>query len=196
MTIRRGSSWGESVPAPDDIVLVGSDSELAARLAGTDARPVQLVGGDLLATLGGPSRGTGRQRFPIDVLRVRADGRDVVAVAHVVARGRSRWRGPLVAALNVDRIGRWDVAPRAHPGDGRFDVVEVDAAMSLRDRWQAWRRLPTGTHVPHPAIHVRTTTSISWKFDDPQRLWVDGVARGTVRSLDVVVEPDAAVVHI
>lgn len=196
MTIRRGSTWGESVPTPDDIVLVGSDAELAARLASTDTRAVQLVGGDLLATLGGPSRGADRQRFPIDVLHVRADGREVIAVAHVVARGRSWWRGPLIAALNVDRIGRWDVAPRAHPGDGRFDVVEVETAMSRRDRWQAWRRLPTGNHVPHPAIRVGATTSVSWTFDEPRRLWIDGVAYGTVRSVDVTVDADAAVVHI
>ena len=32
--------------------------------------------------------------------------------------------------MNVDRLGHWDVAPRAHPNDGRVDVVEVDAAMS------------------------------------------------------------------
>ena len=29
--------------------------------------------------------------------------------------------------MNVDRLGRWDVAPRAHPNDGRADVVEVAA---------------------------------------------------------------------
>ena len=58
--------------------------------------------------------------------------------------------------LNADRIGAWDVAPRAHPNDGQLDVVEVDASMGLRDRWQASRRLATGTHVPHPAIHTAT----------------------------------------
>ena len=35
----------------------------------------------------------------------------------------------------------------------------------------------------------------AWTFDRPQRLWVDGVARGSVRSLRVVVEPDGAVIH-
>ena len=48
-----------------------------------------------------------------------------------------------------------DVAPRAHPNDGRFDVVEVSAAMPARARLQAWRRLATGTHVPHPDITTR-----------------------------------------
>ena len=62
------------------------------------------------------------------MLRVDADGRRLTAVAHVVARGGGPWwRGPIVAVMNADRLGRWDVAPRAHPNDGRLDVVEVDA---------------------------------------------------------------------
>jgi hypothetical protein len=98
--------------------------------------------------------------------------------------------------MNVDRLGRWDVAPRAHPNDGRADAVEVDPAMGARARWQAWRRLRTGTHLPHPLLHNRSITAESWAFDRPLRLWVDGVERGTVRSLGVAVEPDAAFVHI
>jgi diacylglycerol kinase family enzyme len=98
--------------------------------------------------------------------------------------------------MNVDSLGRWDVAPRAHPNDGRADVIDVERSMGLRARWQAWRRLPTGTHVPHPLIHNSRATAVSWEFERPRRLWLDGVARGTVRSFTVVVEPDGAVVHI
>ena len=97
--------------------------------------------------------------------------------------------------MNVDHLGEWDVAPRAHPGDGRADVVEVDASMGVRARWQARRRLPSGTHVPHPHVAARRVAEASWTFDRPRQLWVDGVRRGTVRSLRVVVEPDGAVVH-
>ena len=89
-----------------------------------------MTGGDLLAALGGPSHGPLVNRYSVDLLRVRADEADFVALAHVVARGRTLWRGPISAVLNADRLGRWDAAPRAHPGDGRFDIVEVDAAMS------------------------------------------------------------------
>ena len=52
--------------------------------------------------------------------------------------------------------------------------------MTLRARWQARRRLPTGTHVPHPAIRTRRLREASWPFDPPLRLWVDGVAHGSV----------------
>ena len=198
MTIRPGETWGEAVPVPDDLVDVAGDAEVVAHLEGGDDRPMRLVGGDLLRTLGGPSTGERLQQFPIDVLRVEADGRRFAAIAHVVARDRrwAGWRGPIVAVMNVDRHGRWDVAPRAHPNDGRADVVEVDASMGPRARWQARRRLPTGTHVPHPAIHTGRATERAWHFERPLGLWVDSIRRGTVRSLRVTVEPDGATVHI
>jgi hypothetical protein len=198
MTIRPGETWGEAVPVPADLVDVASDAELAEYLSRGDGRPVRLVGGDLLATLGGPSSGDRLQRFPVDLLRIEADGHRFVAVAHVVARDRrwAAWRGPVVAVMNTDRRGRWDVAPRAHPNDGRADVVEVDASMALRARWQARRRLPTGTHVPHPAIHTGRATDRTWRFARPLGLWIDSVGRGTVRSLRVAVEPDGATIHI
>jgi YegS C-terminal NAD kinase beta sandwich-like domain len=194
MTIRRGDDWGEIVTPPAGLVDVADDAAAADRIAAGDGRPLRLRGGDLLATLGGPASDGQLRRLPIDILRGTADGLAFTAVAHVVAR-RSWWRGPVVAVMNVDHLARWDVAPRAHPNDGRADVVEVDARMGRRARWQAWRRLASGTHVPHPQIAVRRTTGAGWIFERPLRLWVDGVARGTVRSLRVDVEPDAAVVH-
>jgi hypothetical protein len=197
MTIRPGETWGERVDAPVDLLPVDSDAALAAHVESGDRRPVRLTGGDLLQTLGGPSAGAAVLRFPIDVLRVTADGRSSVAVAHAVVHDRrwAGWRGPILAVMNVDRRGRWDVAPRAHPNDGRADVVEVDAAMGIRARWQARRRLPSGTHVPHPAIHVSRTNERSWQFARPLGLWIDGAHWGPVHSLHVTVEPDAATVH-
>ena len=128
-------------------------------------------------------------------MTVVADDRRITGVAHVVARGRTWWRGPIVAVMNAEHIGAWDVAPRAHPNDGQLDVVEVDAAMTMRARWQARRRLPAGTHVPHPAIAMSRAKHRSWTFERPLRLWVDGVAHGTVRSLGVAIEPDAVIVY-
>jgi diacylglycerol kinase family enzyme len=192
MTIKRGESWGEQVPAPPDLVDVTTDAD-ATRVAAT-GRSVRLCGGDLWATLGAQTRRQVVTRFPVDLLHVEADGRSFTAIAHVVAR-RSWWRGPIVAVMNADHLGRWDVAPRAHPNDGHADVIEVDPAMRVRARWQASRRLSTGTHLPHPLVHNRRVTAESWTFDPPLRLWVDGVARGTVRSLRVAVEPDGATVH-
>ncbi len=195
MTIRRGEEWGTTVPRPEGLVIASSDADIARRLrAGPDA-PIGVGGGDLHRALGAPGHRASVQRVPIDLLRVQVDGIEQIAVAHVVAR-RSWWRGPILAAMNVDHVGRWNVAPRAHPNDGRFDVVEVAPSMSVRDRWMARSRLPQGTHLPHPAITSRTATSGEWNFERAMRLWVDGEDRGVVHELAINLEPDAFELHL
>jgi hypothetical protein len=191
MTIRPGQDWGAPTSVPPDVVDVTSDADAVEQLAAQ--RTVRLCGGDVWTSLGARTRQDGLRAFPVDLLRVEADGRSFVAIAHVVVR-RSWWRGPVLAVMNVDRLGRWDVAPRAHPNDGRADVVEVAAEMRWRIRWQVKQRLPSGTHLPHPLMRNRRITDEAWTFARPRRLWVDGVARGTVRSLRVAVEPDGATV--
>lgn len=196
MTIRRGEEWGVPVDRPDDLALVSNDHELAS-IVGSNGRSRALTagGGDLHRSLGSPGVRPTMLRVPIDLMHVTADGTEHVAVAHVVAR-RGWWRGPIVAAMNVDHLGEWNVAPRAHPNDGRFDVVEVAASMGLRARWQAYRRLPQGTHVPHPQIDARTATSADWEFRRPMALWLDGERLGEVRRLRVDLEPDAFELHV
>lgn len=194
MTIRKGAPWGVEVDRPADLLVVESDAALAAA-AQSGGHPLGLGGGDLHRSLGAPAPRPTMQRVDIDVIRLSADGAEMTAVAHVVAR-RSWWRGRVVAVMNVDQIGVWNVAPRAHPNDGLLDVVEVDPSMNLRQRWQARGRLRLGTHVPHPSIGQRRVTAASWQFDRPVSLWVDGERRGTVTELSVRVEPDAFELHI
>jgi hypothetical protein len=194
VTIRPGEEWGTEVDRPPELVTVSGDAALAERLLTDERPPLAVSAGDLHRALGSPGERKVVQRVPIDRLQVTADGRRLSAVAHVVARGRW-WRGPIIAVMNVDHLGRWNVAPRAHPNDGRFDVVEVAATMSLRRRWQARSRLPLGTHVPHPEIAVRTATHAEWLFDRPLQLWLDGERHGSVGRLSVTIEPDAFALH-
>jgi YegS C-terminal NAD kinase beta sandwich-like domain len=199
MTVRRGETWGEALTDPIDAVEARSDPELAGALNDRQRRPVLLRGGDLHRSLGAPAAAAATMRVPIDLISVRADGTERTAVAHVIARRQGRlgwWRGPIVAVMNVDHAGVWDVAPRAHPNDGWLDVIEVSESMSLRSRWQAWRRLRTGNHVPHPDITARRVRTETFTFGSPLGVWVDGVERGTVRSLLVEVEPDGAEVYV
>ena len=199
MTIRRGEQWGEVVERPTGLVEARDDAAVAARLAVRDGRPVLVTGGDLLRTLGGRSSDGRVRRYPVDLLRVVLDGTtDVPAVAHVVVRRPGPWgwwRGPLWAACNVGAIGPWDVAPRAHPNDGRLDVVAVAASMSVRERVQARRRLPTGSHLPHPRIAVARGTTVVWRPEPAAVVIVDGAPPRRAAEVAVTVEPDAGVVH-
>lgn len=195
MTIRKGDAWGVPVARPADLVVAHGDAELARLVASDAGGTYAVAAGDLFRTLGSPGPpGDIAQRLPIDVLEVETDASRHLAVAHVVLR-RSWWRGPVVAVCNADHVGEWNVAPRAHPNDGRFDVVSVDPAMRIRERWEARRRLPTGTHVPHPSISTSTATEWTW-VGPPVRVWVDGVAVGRRTSVSIRLRVDAAAVHV
>lgn len=196
MTIRRGEPWGSVVGRPTDLVVANSDAALAAFTEHDPGGAFAVDGGDLHRTVGAPrSSGPTVHRLPIDLLEVVTDRSRHTAVAHVVIR-RRWWRGPVVFVCNVDHVGSWNVAPRAHPNDGRFDVVEVAADMTLRDRWEARRRLTTGTHLPHPSITVRT--AIDWTWVDPSgaTIVIDGVDVGPRTSVHVTIRPDATAIHV
>jgi hypothetical protein len=182
-----------AVERPDDLVTLGSDSELAS-YAGR--YPAAVGDGDLFRTLGEPQPDRqSMQRVEVDGLRVVLDGRvERRAVAHVVLR-RSWWRGPVVGVMNVSHLGQWRIAPRAHPNDGLFDVVEVSPAMTVRDRWAARGRLPAGGHVPHPEITQRRVERDRWTFDRPIRVWADGIAIGRASLVEIELDPDHHVVH-
>lgn len=205
MTVEKGVAWGAPGPVPEGTMLVRSDGEARAALeaARQERRPfpvLGLLGGDLARTLGG--RGD-RARFEqgtvtrctVDVGEVLLDGRVRYFVAHAVVRGRSWWRGELVAAMNAQYLGAWDVAPRSHPGDGVLDVVEVDAAMGVGERWKARRRLPAGAHVPHPSITVRRLPAVQLDVEGRQ-VWLDGERQPPARALSIRLQPDALTVAV
>ena len=64
-----------------------------------------------------------------------------------------------------------------------------------RERLAARRRLPTGTHVPHPRIASRSVRSGSWEFERPLEVVVDGRSHGRAVALSITVVPDAALVY-
>jgi hypothetical protein len=172
----------------------------ASRRERRDPPVLGLLGGDLCRTLGGRGdearlRGGEVTLATVDVGEVLLDGRVRFFVAHAVVRGRSWWRGPVVAAMNAQFLGRWDVAPRAHPGDGLLDVLEVEAGLGAGERWKAWRRLPSGTHVPHPGIAVRRVPALQLDVGG-LRVELDGVRQEPADALSIRLRPDAVQVAV
>lgn len=206
MTVRKGEPWGIEGVAPDDLAVAGSDSELHALLnesgrLGEHPPVVALTGGGLWRTVGGalgrrpPHAGESCALLGVDLGVVTVGERDVVFAGHLVAR-RSWWRGEVVAVMNAQYLDGWDVAPRAHPNDGRLDVLHVRSSMSVADRWKARARLPTGTHVPHPDILQSRVEQLALRFERALDLHADGVHVGREEELSVRVLPDALTVAI
>jgi hypothetical protein len=197
MPVRRGEPWGHEGVLPADGVVVRTDAEARAvveqaRRAGEDPPALGLLGGDLCRTLGG----TGDERrlheggvvAEVDVGAALVDGRLHWFVAHLVAR-RGWLRGPIVVLMNAQFLGDWDVAPRAHPGDGQLEQLHV--TMRAGERLQAHTRLPSGTHVPHPRIHESRVAFTQLELTKPTPIRLDGQVVGSARSVSVRVEPAA-----
>lgn len=196
-----GVDWGTAGQIPADAQTADSDAAASeifaqARRNGADVPPIVLCAGDLARTLGvasdaTPTASAGSRNgvcVPVDVGAALIDGRLHWFVAHLVAR-RSWWRGRLLVAANAAFIGAWNAAPRSHAGDGRLDVF--DACPSLRVRMAARRRLPSGTHVPHPQITQRRTSAAQYDFDPALDVYLDGRLLKRARTLSVRVEPQA-----
>jgi hypothetical protein len=209
VTIRRGDRWGEPGPLVVDAPVFTDDRSagrwLASSPAGEPPPELGLLGGDLHRTVGSPRRteadlraGDG-VRLTVDLVDLRwwdpsGEPHDDVAVAHVVLRGRSWWRGRTVVAMNAAFVGEWNLGPRAHPNDGRLDVT--DGALGWQDRRAAARRAPAGAHVPHPALAESRVRAVAVDLDRPLDLWVDGERVGRAVRMTLACRPDAAVVVV
>ena len=191
MTISKGSAYGEpGARLAADGVRCGSDGEArrvleAARAAGRPFPPIGLVAGDLARTLGGS--GALDVAFPVDLGQVLVDGRLHLFVASCVVR--NRWWTRTVAVGNAQWLGDWNLWPRGHPNDGRLDLL--DARLPLGDLRKVRARLPTGSHLPHPAIAVRRVRAETLELDRPLEMWLDGERVGTGRTFAFRCVPDA-----
>lgn len=191
MTISKGSPYGEpGVTLAQGGVRCATDADArrAVEAARRDGRPfpaLGLVGGDLARTLGGT--GSLSVGFPVDLGQVLVDGRLHLFVASCVVRSRS-WRRT-VAVGNAQWLGPWNLWPRGHPNDGRLDLL--DARLPAGDLWKVRRRLPSGSHLPHPQIDARRVKAETVELDRPLDVWLDGERRDQGRRLAFRCVPDA-----
>lgn len=207
MVIGKHQRWEHPIE-PARWPQVGSDAALAELVApsGADqpggtapeegapgASPnnvIQLTGGDLLAMLGGPRpTGTDPVAYRIDVGWIQWDQRDPIAfVAHVLLH-RWAWTGEAAVIMNASHAGSWYLGPKAHPNDGLLDVTW--GRLGWQQRWQARRRVESGTHLPHPALRMRRVSQWAHRFDRPTPIIIDGQRHGRAREIQAWVVPDA-----
>ena len=166
----------------------GKGAEVTREFAAGGQRSAAVLRHELL------ERGRPRADGLVDLGAVLVDGALHWFLDHLIAR-RSWLRGQVLIVANAAFVDNWNIAPRAHPGDGRFDTLET-STMSLRDRWQARSRLKLGTHVPHPAITTRRVEAVQYDFEQPTPIRLDGRSIGEAQHLSVRLEPDAVDIWI
>lgn len=197
---------------PSSIDLEGSDAELAARISGASDHPVVRWIPTEPTDLGrsvGRAPGVapeGALVAPMDVivsdvgLAVNALvwGSDPATVGRwtrmrpvtVTIDDRVRWSAPAcsVVIANGEFVHGMPIAPKAHPGDGRLDVVVIAVAASQRRVFRA--RLAHGDHLPHPRIAVLRGRTIRIAGSHAQPVVTDGVTRGRYKALAAHSESD------
>jgi diacylglycerol kinase family enzyme len=200
VAIAKGEQWGHPGLLPPGAPIASSDADAASYLqtaASSATRTIGLEAGDLARTLGlrAPyDPNSSKHLVPVDALEVELDDGSVhLAIAHVVI-GSLRWRRGAVAIMNAAFIGTRNIAPRAHPGDGKVDVVHLD--LDLSDRAKAWKRMATGTHVPHPNVTIRQRRDGVLDLDRSSRIHVDGRSVGSSVAVRYRVIPGAIVVAV
>lgn len=209
MTIEKGAPWGEVALPPAEVPEFTSCAALGAHLQsnrtayrqGIAQHPPEYVLHDAaFQALLGAGRPDKRAtvRIPIDVLEVsflqEGSKHHAIAVDHVML-GERLLRDELALVSNTGFWRSRRIAPRAHPNDGRADVVTLSASMGIRQRLLAWRRTKWGTHLPHPAISVEQRVEYTWQ-GGPRSLTIDRVRMGWVTSLHVRVVADALTVYV
>ena len=202
MTARKGEPWGTPAVCPTDLTVVSTDREVrdwvtSHRTRGTPIEDLGIAGGDLARTCGGATAAHPTSaKVTVDAMRVTLEDADPTwGVAHVVVR-RQWLSGEVVFVMNAQFYGRYDIAPRGHPNDGKLDVVRVDRAMGWRERLQARQRARTGTHLPHPRMTSRSVAEINLDFDQSMDVWIDGVRCDPARHVRIDVEPDAFTAYV
>ena len=205
MPIAKGEDWGEPGRLPDGAPIFSADGQVSravemARGHGIEQPTFGLTGGDLWRTLGAPPGGVDRlrngpaTRVVVDVGWMVFDDREIehAFVAHCVARTRL-W-GEALAVMNAEWLKQWDVAPKSHPGDGWLDVT--DANLSWSERHKVRKRLPTGTHLPHPGLTISRVRQAEFEFEHRRRLYLDGAPFPRIRRLKFRLQPASLTVLV
>jgi hypothetical protein len=200
MTLEKGVSWGVSGTVPHGSARADSDAEVA-RAASSEA--VIVTGGDLHRGVGQPrakNSGDDCMLLPIDAMEIvvtSPSGETSVrhAVAHVCV-GRFGTRRGFAGLVNAGFVDGLNLAPRGHPGDGRVELVIFDESVPWRQRRLARKRAQTGSHVPHPSIHLSAVGEWTRERAKGEALYIDGCMVESWSKIEVTVLPGHVVIAV
>ena len=197
MNIEKGRSWGSLSPLPPEGVFIKTNKELLEKVndckrQGIDLPTFGLLGGDLWRTLGGRRAeerlyGGEATTLDIDLGCALLDGKIFWFCAHMFIG--SKLKGEKIFISNVAHYGKMNPAPKAHPGDGKFDMLEVK--LSPFQTFKAVKRVSAGTHIPHPGIKYRQVSSEQFSFGKKLSIGIDGKNIGKFSTVSIRIENEA-----
>ena len=197
MNIEKGRSWGSLSPLPPDGVIIKTNKELLEKVnnckrQGIDLPTFGLLGGDLWRTLGGRRAeerlyGGEATTLDIDLGCALLDGKIFWFCAHMFIG--SKLKGEKIFISNVAHYGKTNPAPKAHPGDGKFDMLEVK--LSPLQTFKAVKRVSAGTHIPHPGIKYKQVSSEQFSFGKKLSIEIDGKNIGKFSTVSIRIENEA-----
>jgi len=209
MTIRKGDLWGEPCSAPIGLPEFATERDLGGNIRTNGTIPEAVLKSGTLNQALGVSTATpdrGQIKVMIDLIKVNYTGHDGYDRSDIafgsVLIGRRSWLGDLCIVSNCGYLGTREVLSKAHPNDGLMDVLTVRSSMPFMQRLQAWRRISTSSHLPHPDISTKQTADFSWPLEGDDaltkgtRLVIDGEALGLVKSMRMQVIPDAITLYV
>lgn len=191
--IRRGQPWGEPSYMFDDVIIVENDLVLART---NPTNRVFLTGGDIARSLGQPqvpAVGSACTEVTIDAMLcdiMNSDGQSTLIVAASSIIVGNYWKGRHLIVSNAGWIGDSNVAPRAHPNDGKVEMLTMRSHMSLRQRFLARRKMNTGVHLPHPDLSSAQISTTVIESKGREILVIDGDKISNWTSISITVQPD------
>jgi diacylglycerol kinase family enzyme len=100
-----------------------------------------------------------------------------------------KFSGSKVFISNAAHYGKTNPAPKAHPGDGKFDILKVE--LSTFQTIQAIKRVQTGTHLPHPGIKYERVESKQFSLKKKMKVEIDGKRIGKFQNVSLRIENEA-----
>ncbi len=156
---------------------------------------LELLGGDLAKTLGGGRGVPSGKNLVCDLGSVLIDGQLYWFISHLLAgkfrfrKDKTRWRGDFFLAMNSAWLGSLNLATRAHPGDGKLDILS--GKLKFAEGREFARRAKSGTHLPNANLSYKQAAAVTHSFQNPRPVYLDGVFVDNAENLAVRIEPQA-----
>ena len=197
MKVNKGQGWGFAAPLPSDGLIICTNKDLIDQITsykrdGKSLPVFGLLGGDLWRTLGGRHDESRLYRddattVDVDLGCVLLDGKIYWFCAHMLIG--NKFFGDKVFVSNAAHYGKSNPTPKAHPGDGKFDILKVD--LSAMQTIKALKRISTGTHLPHTGIKYERVESKQLSFKQKMKVEIDGQKVGKFTNMSLRIENEA-----